>query len=122
MILMQEDKMRSWVGSLIEKGILISQGVKKGTEYLLNPELFAQAKLDLRPSLKTIEPYKLEALIIEDLRYNGKSKMKQIVSRLSEIPFQEVSKAVYRMAKNEIIEKEGADKTMVYFYVQKKAK
>lgn len=120
--LMQEDKMRSWVGSLIEKGILISQGVKKGTEYLLNPELFAQAKLDLRPSLKTIEPYKLEALIIEDLRYNGKSKMKQIVSRLSEIPSQEVSKAVYRMAKNEIIEKEGADKTMVYFYVQKKAK
>ncbi|MGM0649325.1 MAG: ATP-binding protein, partial [Bacteroidota bacterium] len=69
-----DDKMRSWIGSLVDKGIITTQGIKKGTEYLLNPLLFKQAKLDIVPSLKTMEPYKLEALIIEDLKYNGKSK------------------------------------------------
>jgi len=67
----QEDKMKTWIGSLIEKGILITRGIKKGTEYLLNHEIFSQAKLDIKPSLKTIEPYVLENLIMEDLRYNG---------------------------------------------------
>ena len=62
-----DDKMRSWIGTLVDKGIIASQGIKKGTEYLLNPELFKQAKLDIAPSLKTLEPYKLEALIVEDL-------------------------------------------------------
>lgn len=119
--LSQEDKMRSWIGSLIDKEILISQGIKKGTEYLLNPALFSQARLDLKPSLKTLEPYKLEALIIEDLKYNGKSKMKEIQYRLKEISGTEIAKYIYKMAKDGKIEKDGSDKTRVYFVVQKKA-
>ena len=119
--LSQEDKLRSWVGTLIEKGILVTQGIKKGTEYLLNPALFAHAKLDLKPSLKTIEPYLLEALIIEDLKYNGKSKMAEIQKRLQDLSPSSVQKAIYKMANNDIISKEGADKARVYFVVQKKA-
>ncbi len=114
--LAQEDKMRSWVGTLQDKGILVTQGVKKGTEYLLNPELFSQAKLNIKPSLKTLAPYKLEALIIEDLKYNGKSKMKQIQNRLKEVASSEIAKAVYRLSKSGAVEKEGSDKTKVYFF------
>jgi ATP-dependent DNA helicase RecG len=113
----QEDKMSSWIGSLIEKEILISRGIKKGTEYLLNHELFSQAKLDLKPSLKTIEPYILEKLIIEDLKYNGKSKLKDIHKRLLQIPAKDVTKAVYKMANLKQIGKEGADKARVYFSI-----
>jgi ATP-dependent DNA helicase RecG len=119
--LAQEEKMRSWIGNLTENSIIITHGIKKGTEYLLNPELFSQAKLDIKPSLKTLEPYKLEALIIEDLKYNGISKMKEIQNRLKEIPEKDIAKIIYRMAKNNTIEKEGADKSMKYFLVQKKA-
>ena len=113
----QDDKMRSWVGSLLDKSILITRGIKKGTEYLLNPDLFAQAKLNIKPSLKTIEPYKLEALIIEDLKYNGKSKMTEIQNRLKEVPEGDVKKTVYKLSKNGDILKEGVPKKRYYFVV-----
>lgn len=119
--LSQEDKMRTWVGSLLDKGILITHGIKKGTDYLLNPDLFAQAKLNIKPTLKTIESYKLEALIIEDLKYNGKSKLREIKDRMKEISEKEISKIVYRMANHGVIGKEGQDKNRMYFLVQKKA-
>lgn len=118
--LSQEDKLRSWVGTLIDKGILVTQGIKKGTEYLLNPELFAHAKLDLKPSLKTIEPYKLEALIIEDLKYNGKSKMIDIQKRLSEISENEIQKAIYRMVEQQDLLPEGAKRNRAYTLSKKK--
>lgn len=117
----QEDKLKYWLGSLLDKNILISRGVKKGTEYLLNPDLFSQAKLNLTPSLKTIEPHKLEALILEDLKYNGKSGMVAIKERLNEVYPDDIQKIVYKMARKGIIEKEGADKKRVYFVSIKKA-
>jgi ATP-dependent DNA helicase RecG len=119
--LSQEEKLKHWLGSLLDKNILISRGAKKGTEYLLNPDLFSKAKLNLTPSLKTIEPHKLEALIIEDLKYNGKSGMTAIKERLSEVYPNDIQKLVYKMAKKGIIEKEGADKNRVYFVGIKKA-
>ena len=116
----QEDKLRSWIGSLIDKGIIVSQGIRKGTEYLLNPELFAQAKLDIAPSLKTLEPYKLDALILEDLRFNGKSKVSEIQERLSELPPDDIRKAVYRLTNNGQLHAEGGKKNRTYNLSKKK--
>lgn len=116
----QEDKMRSWIGTLIEKGILISRGIKKGTEYLLNPELFAQAKLNITPSLKTIEPHKLEALIVEDVRLNGESKLSEIQDRIPEVPRGDIQKAVYRMVENSVLNPEGAKRNRTYGLFKKK--
>lgn len=112
--LAQEDKIKPWLGTLIENGIIISQGIKKGTEYLLNPSLFSQAKLDIIPSLKTIEPYKLEALIEEDVKYNERSKMIEIQSRISEVPPSDIQKAVYRLVKKGALITEGARKNRTY--------
>lgn len=110
----QEEKIKNWIGSLLDKGIIISQGIKKATEYLLNPALFSQAKLDITPTLKTIEPYKLEALIIEDLRFNGKSGMAEIKSRISEVPEDDIQKAVYRLVDKEELFTDGAKKNRKY--------
>jgi ATP-dependent DNA helicase RecG len=115
----QEDKLKHWLGSLLEKNILISRGVKKGTEYLLNPYLFSKAKLNLTPSLKTIEPYKLEAMIIEDLKYNGESKMKEIQDRMTEVYPNDIQKAVYRMVKKSNISTSGANRNRKYFIPKK---
>lgn len=116
----QEDKMKTWIGSLLDKGILITHGIKKGTEYLLNPELFAQAKLNIKPSLKTLEPYKVEALIIEDLKYNGQSKLADIQNRLKEISENEIQKTVYRMVKNDDLKVEGGKRNRSYSLSKKK--
>lgn len=118
----QDDKLKYWLGNLLDYNIVISRGNRKGTEYLLNPDVFSQAKLDLKPSLKTIEPYKLEALILEDLKHNGDSKMADIQRRLSEVYPKDIQKTVYRMANNNIIEKGGVDKKRFYFVKSKKTK
>lgn len=115
----QEDKLKYWLGSLLEKNILISRGAKKGTEYLLNPDVFSQAKLNLTPSLKTIEPYKLEALIIEDLKHNGVSKMKQLQDRLNEVYPNDVQKAVYRLVKKGDLETTGGNRNRRYLFKKK---
>ena len=116
----QEDKMRFWIGRLVDLRILITQGIKKGTEYLLNPDLFAKAKLDITPSLKTLEPYKLDALILEDLKYNDKSKLSEIQARSSEIPKDDIKKAVYRLVEDNKIETFGAKKNRTYALFKKK--
>lgn len=118
----QDDKLRYWLGSLLDLNIVITRGNRKGTEYLLNPELFSQAKLDLKPSLKTIEPYKLEALILEDLKYNGNSTMKEIQSRLVEAFPKDIQKTVYKMANSGMIEKGGVENKRYYFISSKKTK
>tara|TARA_R110002167_G_scaffold365993_1_gene592499 strand:+ start:239 stop:1885 length:1647 start_codon:yes stop_codon:yes gene_type:complete len=116
----QEDKMRTWVSGLIEQTIIITQGIKKGTAYLLNPELFAQAKLDIIPSLKTLEPYKLEALIIEDLKYNGESKLSEIKSRTPEVSEKDIQKAVYKLAKENVLQVLGGNRNRSYKLSKKK--
>jgi ATP-dependent DNA helicase RecG len=117
--LAQEDRVRSWVGTLLEKGILVTHGERKGTHYLLNPKLFQQAKVDITPSLKTMEPYKLEALILEDLKYNGSSSTSEIGKRLEGVALSEIRKAIYQMVKNEQLVVHGAKKNRTYELVKK---
>ena len=112
--LSQEDKLRYWLGSLLDKGIIMSRGIKKGTAYLLNPDIFSQAKLNLTPSLKTIEHHKLKALILEDLKYNGFSKKAQIQERLSEVPAGDIQKTLYKMADEGDLTTKGARRNRRY--------
>jgi ATP-dependent DNA helicase RecG len=110
----QEDKLKHWLGSLLDNNILISRGVKKGTEYLLNPDLFSQANLNLTPSLKTIEPYKLEALILEYLKHNGCTKLSTIQAGLVEVYPSDIQKAMYRMVKRGDLQTDGAKRNRTY--------
>jgi ATP-dependent DNA helicase RecG len=112
--LSQEEKLKHWLGSLLVNNILIFRGVKKGTEYLLNPDLFSQAKLNLTPSLKTIEPYKLEALILEFLKHNGCTKLSKIQVGLAEVYPSDIQKAVYRMVEKGDLLTDGAKRNRTY--------
>mgnify|MGYP006189099013 CR=1 FL=1 len=118
--LSQTDRTRSWIGSLLENGILITHGEKKGTQYLLNPKLFAQAKIDVIPSLKTMEPYKLEALITEDLKYNGRSSLSHIKKRLEGIEGNEIQKVVYKLTEQGDLIAFGAKRNREYGLAKKK--
>lgn len=120
LLLAEDDRTRTWIGSLLEKEIIVTHGEKKGTQYLLNPKLFEQAKLDITPSLKTMEPYLLEALIKEDLKYNGSSSMSDIKKRIKGVSESEIQKLVYKLVADDEIVPSGAKKNRTYELVKKK--
>lgn len=109
-----EDRLRTYVAKLIENSILVSRGVKKGTEYLINPKLIASSKINIKPTLKTIEPHRLKALIIEDLERYPKSKISDIAKRLPDVLLNDIRKSVYKMVAENVIKVEGANKNRTY--------
>jgi ATP-dependent DNA helicase RecG len=102
--LQEEERMRYFVGGLLEQKIIIKQGIKKATAYLINPKLIHDSKINIKPSLKTIELHRLKALIEEDLKIYPKSSIRDIFERLKEIPLEELQKVIYSMVKKDIID------------------
>ena len=116
-----EDKIRSWIGKLLDEGIVITHGIKKGTNYLLNPLLVSQANVDVKPTLKTMEPYKLEALIIEDIKHNSESStIREIHKRLKDVEIAVIRRAVYKLVEQGQIETEGGKRNRSYKLSKKK--
>ncbi|TDE07202.1 ATP-binding protein [Flavobacterium sandaracinum] len=115
-----EDRMRNWIGSLLEKSILITRGVKKGTEYLLNPTLFSQSKLKITPSLKTIDKEQLKHLILEFIRYNGANSKTEISSHIQDVEVKDIQKCLYALVKTEDLITSGGLKNRKYNLVKKK--
>lgn len=95
--LTEEERLASYVNKLLEKAILIKRGVKKGTEYLINPKLITSSKINIKPTLKTIEPHRLKALIIEDLERYPKSSIADIAKRLPDVLIVDLRKCIYKM-------------------------
>lgn len=117
----EEARLREWVGRILDMEILVSRGNKKGTSYLVNPKLLADSKANLRPSLKTIEPYALQALIEECLKEHPGSSITQIYSILrKEVPRIDIQRMVYRMVREGKVLKLGAAKMSTTYSVVKK--
>lgn len=112
--LADEERLVSYVNKLLEKAILIKRGIKKGTEYLINPKLISSSKINIKPTLKTIEPHRLKALIIEDLERYPKSSISDISKRLPDVLLNDIRKCVYKMAADNIVKFEGGKTYRVY--------
>jgi ATP-dependent DNA helicase RecG len=112
--LTEEDRLRSYVGRLLDQAILITRGIKKGTEYLLNPKLISSSKINIKPTLKVIEPHRLKALILEDLKMYPKSKSADIQKRLADLPIEEIRKMLKKMEVDGAIVSDGIKKTKTY--------
>ena len=76
--------------------------------------IVAGAQLQFPTTLKTIEPYRLRALIHEDLRYHPNSTMAEISNRLPDVVFAELAKMVSKMVKNDEIIPIGGKKYRKY--------
>ncbi|MBR6945847.1 MAG: hypothetical protein IKH64_07885, partial [Prevotella sp.] len=57
---------------------------------------------NIKTSLKTIEPYALKALILEDLKYHPQSLISEIAERLPDVELSDLRKMVYSMVGHEI--------------------
>jgi len=117
--LSDEERLRSFVGKLLDKSILITRGIKKGTEYLINPKLISSSKINIKPTLKVIEPHRLEALIIEDLLRYPKSKSADIQKRIEELPIKDIRKKLLVMETEGKVLTEGSKKGKVYYVAKK---
>ena len=93
------ERLRSYVDPLIAHRIILNKGIGKGMKYTINPEFVANSKYQFTTTLKTIEPYRLKALIIEDLKFHPESLLSEIATRLSDVDFPELEKMVRNMAK-----------------------
>ena len=98
--LLQGERLRSWVDALLSNGIVVSRGTGKGVKYSINPDFVAKSKVQILTTLKTIEPYRLKALIKEDLRFHPDSLLSEIAQRLPDVEFSELEKMTREMARN----------------------
>ena len=94
------ERLRSWVDALLANQIVVSWGTGKGMKYAINPDFVSKSKMQFTTTLKTIEPYRLKALIKEDLKFHPKSLLAEIAKRLPDVEFVELEKMVREMAKN----------------------
>ncbi|MDQ3000083.1 MAG: hypothetical protein M3Y08_02300 [Fibrobacterota bacterium] len=116
----KEERLRSYVGRLLDRSILVARGIKKGTEYLLNPLLYGAAKINLKASLKTMEPAALKALIQEDLKMHPGSRISEINFRIPDLDRKDIRKAIYSLKSDGVLVATGPDRSRVYRLAKKK--
>lgn len=118
--LRQEERTRSWVGRLVDWNIVQTQGTRKGTEYVINPEVFAAADLQVKPTLKTIEPHRLRALLVEDLRAYPDSSLAEMHKRLGEeLAAHLLRRQLLQMTRAGMVAASGANRNRRYSLVAK---
>lgn len=117
--LTDEDRLRTYVNKMIEQAIIITRGIKKGTEYLINPKLLINSKINIKPTLKVIEPHRLKALIEENLKLYPKSKSSDIQSRISDLPIEDIRKCLLKLEKEGVVFTDGIKKGKTYSLVKK---
>ena len=94
------NRLRPYVESLIANSIILHKGSGRGTKYEINPEFVSTTKMQFPTTLKTIEPYRLKALILEDLKYHSNSLLSEMATRLPDVDYMELERMVRTMAKD----------------------
>ena len=112
--LSSDERLRSCVDPLLSNQIILSQGKGKGTKYTINPEFVADSRVQFTTTLKTIEPYRLKALICEDLKFHPQSMLSEITSRIPDVEYSELEKMVRAMARNGELRTVGGRKYRMY--------
>lgn len=113
--LSDEDRLRNYIGNLLKDEIVLKDGRGKGTYYKINPKLISNAKVNKRTTLKTIEPYRLKALILEDLKNHPMSMIDEMAYRLPDVDIDELKKMVRKMATNGEISHDNSRRYRRYF-------
>ena len=108
------DRLRSYIGKLADENLISSKGKGKGTKYHVSPTLISSVKSNLPTSLKTIEPYRLRALIEEELRFHPDSMVADISKRLPDVDIEELKKTIRKMAIDRLLITNGGRKFRTY--------
>ncbi len=121
-----EDRLRAWLGRLVDKEILLKTGGKtRAREYRVNPDLLRAASFRGPTTLKGIEPHRLRHLILTDLETYapaaghaiGITAIHQHIG--PEIPRHEVKRALDLLKEEGTIETFGTHRHTRYSIAQK---
>lgn len=112
--LSEEDRLRSYVKTLLDENLICKAGVKKGTCFCINPKLIQNAKAGIKTTLRTIEPHVLKTLVYEDLRLHPGSRIREIEQRLESADIRDIRKILYAGVDCGDIKPEGASKNRTY--------
>lgn len=113
--LQEEERLRTYVHNLVEDNILCTQGQKKGMRYQVNPRLVANSRTNLPTTLKTIEPYRLKALIVEDLRHHPNSLISDITLRLPDVDHKVLQNMLRNMVRAQEVLTSGGRRYCRYY-------
>ncbi|MES2264541.1 MAG: ATP-binding protein [Pseudomonadota bacterium] len=92
------DALRSWLARLLDWGIIKNTGRTQATHYFIDPALLTGLDFAGVTTLKRIEPHRLTALILEDIRRYPHTKMGEIHQRIGmEIPRSRIRRAIAQL-------------------------
>jgi len=85
----------AWLGRLLDLGLVKQTGRTQGTRYYVNPAILRAIVEGRRTTLQLIEPHRLQALIVEDLRRHPQSSISDIHSRTApELPRSQIRRSL----------------------------
>ena len=120
-ILNQKDEsgLRHWLGRLLDLGLVVKTGIKRGTQYSVNPEFIRKIKFKRKTNLKNIEDYRLEELIRKDVTDYPHSGFCEIHQRIGlEINQYKVKRILKNMVEQDILSTLGETRGMKYHLKQ----
>jgi ATP-dependent DNA helicase RecG len=102
------DALQSWLGRLQGLYLVGTSGRTRATRYFIDPEILRSLDFTLRTSLKRIEPHRLEALILEDVKRYPQSKRGEIRKRIgAEITESRLKRSLAFLVQSGKLVKEG---------------
>jgi len=115
-----EELRASWLGRLLEFGLVELSGRTQATRYFVNPALLKGAGLDGKTTLKRVEPHRLRALIVEDLaRYSGSSSTDIQRRAAPELAQRTIRRALEELAAQGQVRFEGEKRWRRYWLADK---
>jgi len=89
------EALASWMGHLLKWGLVKQVGRTRATRYYIDPNLLRKLDFSATTTLTRIEPHRLRALILEDLRRHPESAIGDIHQRIGEeIPHSQVRREI----------------------------
>ncbi len=113
--LSEVDAISQWMGRLLEMRIVRRTGRTKGTRYYIDPDVLRKMAFPSQTTLTRIEPHRLQALIVEDLRRHPRSSFGEIRDRIgTEIPQHQIRKQIKTLVEKGDIVHEGQNRWRRY--------
>jgi ATP-dependent DNA helicase RecG len=102
------DALQPWLSRLVDWEIVRSIGRTQATRYYIDPALLRSLDFVGGTTLKRIEPHRLLALIVEDVRHYPLSKISDIHQRIGpEIPRSRIRRSIEQLVNDGKLQAEG---------------
>jgi len=115
----QAEALAPWIGHLQERGLVKQIGRTRASRYFVDPTMLRRMDFSQPTTLSRIEPHRLEALIIEDLRRYPGSAIGDVHNRIGkEINRRRIKRALDGLARAGEVHYEGEKRGRRYWVAE----